>query len=119
MMGKLKRVEAQLKATLPRIPKMAIRERVRVQPKTNFPLSGRENIPKRARREKGKKYILLLPHQPSVQHQTVIHLTINHQSKHSRWYLRTNGTNVRYQNQWLSLQIWNCTSETRIYIPTY
>ena len=118
-MGKLKRVEAQLKATLPRIPKMAIRERVRVQPKTNFPLSGRENIPKRARREKGKKYILLLPHQPSVQHQTVIHLTINHQSKHSRWYLRTNGTNVRYQNQWLPLQIWNCTSETRIYIPTY
>ena len=80
MMGKLKRFEAHLRATLPRITKMNIGEDVRVQPVTTFPLSERENIPKRARRERGKEDILLL-HQLPVQHQTVIHLTMNQRSK--------------------------------------
>ena len=47
---------------------MAIGEGVRVSPKTTFPLSGRENIPKRARRERSKEVILLLPHQLPVRH---------------------------------------------------
>ena len=59
---------------------MTIGEDVRVQPVTTFPLSERENIPKRARRERGKEDILLL-HQLPVQHQTVIHLTMNQRSK--------------------------------------
>ena len=90
-MGKLKRVEAFLRATLPRMKKMAVGEEFRVQPRTTLPLPGKENIPKRARKERGKEGILLLPHQLSVQHQTVIHLTMNQRSKDSRWYLRTNG----------------------------
>ena len=47
MTGKLKRVEAHLRATLPRIAKMAIGGGVRVKPRTTFPLPRRENIPKR------------------------------------------------------------------------
>ena len=105
MMGKLKRVEAHLRATLSRITKMAIGRGVTVKPSTIFPLPRRENIPKTARRERGKERILILPHQLPVQHQTVIHLTMNQRSNYSRWYLRTNGTNVKYRNQWLPLQI--------------
>ena len=87
MMGKLKRFEAHLRATLPRITKITIGEDVRVQPVTTFPLSERENIPKRARGERGKEDIFLLPHQLPVQHQTVIHLTMNQRSKDPKWYL--------------------------------
>ena len=116
-MGKLKRVEAHLRATLSRITKMAIGGGVTVKPRTTFPLPRRENIPKTARRERGKERILILPHQLPVQHQTVIHLTMNQRSNYSRWYLRTNGTNVKYRNQWLPLQIniFSCTSQTRSY----
>ena len=54
-MEKLNRVEAHLTATLLRITKMAIGGRVRVQPRTTFFLPRRENIPKRARREREKE----------------------------------------------------------------
>ena len=84
MMQKLKRVEAHLRATLPRITKMAIGGGVRVQPRTTFPLQRTENIPKRARSERGNEGILLLPHQLPVQHQIVVHLTMNQRSKDSR-----------------------------------
>ena len=100
---------------------MGVGEGVKVQPVTTLLLSGRENIPKRARREREKEGILVLPHKLPVQHQTVIYLTMDQRSKYSTWYLRTNGTNIRYQNQWLPLQlsISNYTSQTRSYIPTY
>ena len=54
-----------------------------VQSNTTFPLSGRENIPKRARRERKKEGIFLIPRQQSVQPQTVIHLAMNQRSKDS------------------------------------
>ena len=93
MMGKLERVEAHLRVILPRITKMAIGEGVRVQPRTTFPLSRKEDIPKRARRKRGKEGILVIPYQLPVQHPTVIHLTMNQRSEDSRRYLRTN---IRY-----------------------
>ena len=76
-MGKLKRVEAHLRAALPRITKLTIGEGVRDQPRATFPLSGRENISKRARIERGKESILLLSHQIPVQHRILINLTMN------------------------------------------
>ena len=71
MMGKLKRVEGDLRVTLPRITKMNLGGEVRVQPKTALPFQRRENIPKRTKSERGKEGIFL-PHQLPVQHQTVI-----------------------------------------------
>ena len=38
------------------------------QPRTTLRLSRSETIPKKARRERGKESILLLPHQLPVQH---------------------------------------------------
>ena len=118
---KTKKSQGPLEGKSSKNKKDGCRGKVRVQPKTTFPLPRRENIPKRARRETRKEGTLLLPHQLPVQHQTVIHLTMNQRSKNSRRYLRTNGTNIKYRNQWLPLQmnISNCTSQTRSYTPAY
>ena len=60
MMGKLKRVKAHPREILPKI--------LRGQSRTTLRLSRSETIPKKARRERGKENILLLPHQLPVQH---------------------------------------------------
>ena len=68
MMGKLKRFEAHLRATLPRITKMTIGEDVRVQPVTTFPLSERENIPIEQEEKEEKKifFFFLISYQYNI-----------------------------------------------------